>query len=73
MRAREARSQDGEVDRKANRRLMMMLRVVNSLGPLFSSSNNMERRMGKRVGCMTESCCRARDVVQRAFKHRRIS
>ena len=50
-----------------------MLRVMNSLGPFFSSSNSMARRLGKRVGCMAASWWRARDVVHSAFKHRRVS
>ena len=34
---------------------MIMFRVENSLGPFFSLSKSMPRRVGKRVECILDS------------------
>lgn len=50
-----------------------MVRVVNSLGPFFSASKSMARRVGNRVDWMVESSWRAREVVHNAFKQSKVS
>ena len=72
-RARETSSLGGEVEMWVKRREMIMLRVVNSLGPFFSSSNSMPRSIGKSVDWMLERWERAREVVQRAFRQSSVS
>lgn len=52
---------------------MMMLRVMNSLGPFFSTSKSMARRVGNRVDWMVESSWRAREVVHNAFRQSKVS
>lgn len=54
-------------------RLMMMLRVVNSLGPFFSSSNNIFNKAGKSSPSIRVRCAKAADVVQRAFRQSNAS
>lgn len=66
-------SAGGDVDRYVNRRLMMMPRVVNSLGPFLSLSKSIPRSVGKRVEWILGSSWRASDVVHKAFKHNSVS
>lgn len=51
----------------------MMLRVVNSLGPFFSTSKSIARRIGNRLDWMVDSSWRAREVVHNAFRHSKVS
>jgi hypothetical protein len=59
--------------RYVKRREVTMFRVVNSLGPFFSSSKIMCMSVGKRVLCSSERWWRARAVVQRALRQSRTS
>ena len=52
---------------------MIMFRVENSLGPFFSLSKSMPRRVGKRVEWILDSWLRAEEVVDKAFKQSRVS
>ena len=47
--ARASMESGGEVERYVNSRLMMMPRVVNSLGPFLSLSKSMPSRAGNSV------------------------
>lgn len=51
----------------------MMPRVVYSLGPFFSSSNNIFNNAGKSSASILVRCFNATEVVQRAFRHKRVS
>lgn len=53
--------------------LTMMERVLNSLGPFFSSSKSMANKLSKRVSATPSSFDIPISVVHRPFKHRRVS
>lgn len=52
---------------------MVIPRVKNSLGPFFSLSKSIPRRVGKSVDWMFASSCKADDVVHSALTQSRVS
>lgn len=56
-----------------NKRLMIIPRVMNSLGPFLSLSKSIVSREGKSVDWIFASCCKAEDVVHNAFKQSKVS
>lgn len=68
-----ASSVDTAVESWVKIKLMMMPRVVNSLGPFFSLSKSIPSRAGKSSASMSVRRCSATDVVQRALRHSNVS
>lgn len=52
---------------------VIIFRVMNSLGPFFSSSKTICNRAGNRVAWISSSCLSAKAVVESALRQRRTS